>query len=70
MEPTKQMFFVRIGALAAIVAIALIAYSGVVATPQKEEPPAPAAAQQYRDPSLAGLAAGPDAADGDVEIYY
>ncbi|MCE3247388.1 MAG: hypothetical protein K0R41_1213, partial [Geminicoccaceae bacterium] len=57
MEPSKQILALRIGAVLAVVGIALVSYSGVVATPAQEQQPAPASASEPRgsgDPSLAG----------------
>jgi hypothetical protein len=75
MQPTKQIVALRIGAVLAVVGIALAFYSGVVATPAQEQQPAPASksASEPRgsgDPSLAGLRIAADAEPGDVEIFY
>lgn len=73
MEPTKQIVALRIGAVLAVIGIALAFYSGVVATPAQEQQPAPASASEPRwsgDSSLAGLRIAADAEPGDVEIFY
>ena len=56
----------RITAFAAAVGIALVGYSGAIATkPQAEAPVAIATGTPaYQDPSLAGLRPGPDADPG------
>lgn len=77
MESRKQILALRIGAVLAIVGIALATYSGVVATRSQEQQPAqeqqlaPASAPRWSgDPSLAGLRIAADAEPGDVEIFY
>lgn len=79
MESTKRIVALQIGAVLAVVGIALASYSGVVATPAQdqqpaqEQQPAPASASEPRwsgDPSLAGLRIAADAEPGDVEIFY
>lgn len=67
-----RIWELRIASLLIAVVIALMGFSGALAT--KEQAAAPAAepaAYTYHDPSLVGLSVTADAeADGNVQIYY
>jgi len=73
MRNKQRLTPLRLSAIAAMAAIALTAYSGVIATKPHVAAPAVAGAPviAYQDPSLAGLRVGPVADPrGDVHEYY
>lgn len=72
MRNKQRLTPLRLSAVAAMVGIALAAYSGVIATkPRVEATAAGTPLAPYQDPSLAGLRIGPDAdPGGDVREYH
>ena len=73
MRNKQSLTPLRITALAAAVGIALVGYSGAIATKPRVEAPVAivASVPAYQDPSIAGLRPGADAEPGgDVTDAY